>query len=1157
MPRFPRSSKRAGTYLALTLFLLAPAGVRAAEAPATAKPAVDPTLFQGMTWRNIGPFRGGRATAVAGVAQDPLTYYFGSSGGGVWKTEDAGTTWKNVSDGFFKTGSVGALAVAPSDPNVVYAGMGEAPVRGVTTSHGDGVYRSTDAGRTWTHLGLDATEHVSAIAVDPRNPDVVFVAAQGSAWKPTPERGVYRSTDGGATWKLVLHVSDSAGASDLSMDPANPRVIYAAFWDHQRTPWQIRSGGPGSGVWKTADGGNTWERLGLGKDDDEGGHGGHGEEGAHGGRLPELMGKVGVAVSPARPERVWAMVEADDGGLFRSDDAGKTWHRVNQERELRARAWYYTDVFADPKDPDTVWVLNAPILRSTDGGRTFHRVRQAHGDNHDLWINPNDPRYVVEANDGGAIVSTNGGETWSTENNQPTAQFYRVDTDDTFPFRVYGGQQDNSTVAIASAAPGGIGEKDWFEAGGCESAHVAFDPKDPKLVYAGCYQGMISEYDVANGRERQVTAEPFLGLGADPDQQPYRFNWNAPIEVSPQDPSVIYHGANVLFETRDRGTHWRVISPDLTRNEKSKQGPGGAPITNESAGGEVYGTIFAIAPSPHDAGTIWVGSDDGLVHLTRDGGEHWTDITPPGLAGLPGSGEAQINAIDVSPHQAGKAYVAVTRYKLGDYRPLAFKTSDYGATWTKITGGIPDGHWVRVVREDPVRAGLLYAGTERGAYVSFDDGGHWQSLQLNLPVVPVTDLQVRQGDLVASTQGRAFWILDDLAPLRQAGAEAAGAALYLYAPAQASRAQWGGGFGGEGGGVEGKNPPSGAVIDYVLSKDLAAALSAHPARPEKDEDGAKAPDPEGAKGPKPADVMAAEPKAEGAAAEAAHPESKPKLELEIRDAAGKVVRTLSSVPDKENDGGPGGGEEEEGPFGGRSELLPTKAGMNRFVWDLRADSITKVPGQLVFGSFDGPRLPPGTYTLDLRAHTSQGDQEATRTLKVVEDPRIETTAAGYTEEQAVLARNRDTLDELDRSVLRARKVRDQVQQAVDRLHDVPGSEEIAKAGKDLVKALEDWEEQVIQTKTTNFQDIINFPNRLDGQIAYLYSMVDSSGPPVTAGAAKRTDELVGQWAEKKAALDALLGQRVTAFNQLMEEHKVPAVVVPPEKGAKGAKETSE
>jgi photosystem II stability/assembly factor-like uncharacterized protein len=1131
MRRVPTISISLST-VALTCALLlslapgaAAAQASAAKSSAAAKPAVDPALFQGMKWRNIGPFRGGRATAVAGVAQDPLTYYFGSSGGGVWKTEDAGTTWKNVSDGFFETGSVGALAVAPSDPNVVYAGMGEAPVRGVTTSHGDGVYRSTDAGRTWTHSGLDATEHVSAIAVDPRDPDVVFVAAQGS------------------TWKLVLHVSDSAGASDLSMDPTNPRVIYAAFWDHERTPWQIRSGGPGSGVWKTTDGGSTWERLGRGDGGDEGGHGdpggrgGRGGEAGHGGRLPELMGKVGVAVSPARPERVWAMVEADDGGLFRSDDAGKTWHRVNEERELRARAWYYTDVFADPKDPDTVWVLNAPILRSTDGGRTFHRVRQAHGDNHDLWINPNDPRYLVEANDGGAIVSTNGGETWSTENNQPTAQFYRVDTDDTFPFRVYGGQQDNSTVAIASAAPGGIGRQDWFEVGGCESAHVAFDPKDPKLVYAGCYQGMISEYDVANDRERQIQADPFLGLGADPDQQPYRFNWNAPIEVSPEDPSVIYHGANVLFETRDRGTHWRVISPDLTRNEKAKQGPGGAPITNESAGGEVYGTIFAIAPSPHDAGTIWVGSDDGLVHLTRDAGEHWTDVTPPELAGLPGSGEAQINAIDVSPEQVGKAYVAVTRYKLGDYRPLAFKTSDYGATWTKITDGIPDGHWVRVVREDPVRAGLLYAGTERGAYVSFDDGGHWQSLQLNLPVVPVTDLQVRQGDLVASTQGRAFWILDDLTPLRQVDAEVAGAGLYLYAPPQATRAEWGGGFGGEGGGVEGKNPPSGAVIDFVLSGDLAKSLAPEGKRPKGDE----------AEGD-PAEGDRAKPE----------PKAKPKLELEIRDAQGKTVRTLSSVPDKKHGDGPGGGgEEEAGPFGGRPELLPTQAGMNRIVWDLRADSITKVPGQLVFGSFDGPRLPPGTYTLDLRAHTSAGDQEASRTLKVVEDPRIETSAEGYAQEQAVLARVRDTLDELDRSVLRERKVRDQVQQAVDRLDEVPGSEEIAKSGKDLVKALEDWEGQVVQTKTTNFQDIINFPNRLDGQIAYLYSMVDSSGPPVTAGAAKRADDLASQWAEKKVALDELLGQKVTAFNQLMEEHKVPAVVVPPEKETKDAEEASE
>ena len=1137
-PRTARSVSVLSMVFALLLFAASAGTVFAARSAKgsngdkDAEPAVAPELFQGMEWRNVGPFRGGRVTAVAGVAQDPYTYYFGSTGGGVWKTEDAGTTWRNVSDGFFETGSVGALAVAPSDPNVVYAGMGEAPVRGVTTADGDGVYRSTDAGRTWTHLGLEATRHISAIAVHPENPDLVYVGAQGSPWNDSPERGVYRSSDGGATWELVLHVSDDAGVSALSMDPTNPRILYAAFWDHRRKPWVMRSGGPDSGVWKTTDGGDTWERLGAEKGPQEGG-------------LPALMGKVGVAVSPAKPDRVWAMVEADDGGLFRSDDGGESWRRVNDERVLRARAWYYTHVFADPTDPDTVYVLNAPFMKSVDGGRTFSRVDSPHGDNHALWVNPRDHRYMINGNDGGANVSLNGGETWSTQGNQPTAQFYRVDVDRQFPYHLYGGQQDNTTVDIASAAPGGIGRRDWHQVGGCESAHLAFDPDDPVLIYAGCYQGMISEHDQRTGLERDVAAIPYMGLGVDPDQQPYRFNWNAPIEVSPQDPSVIYHGANVLLRSDDRGVTWTEISPDLTRDEPDKQGPGGEPITNESAGGEVYNTIFYIAPSPHDARTIWVGSDDGLVHLTRDGGASWSDVTPPGV------GEAQINAIEVSPHQAGAAYVAVTRYKLGDDTPLAFKTGDYGAHWSRITDGFEDGDWVRVVREDPERRGLLYAGTEGGAYVSFDDGGSWQPLQLNLPVVPVTDLKVAGDDLVAATQGRAFWILDDLAPLRQlggqAGDEAAGADLFLYQPAPAIRA----GFGGRpGAGPEGQNPPSGVVIDYVLSEDLAAELSAKPAGDAGDEEMA-----EGSGGE---DEMAsaASEMAEGgdAAADAAEADSRgPELELEILDADGAVVRTFSSRPEPGE--GHGGGEEESFFGGGGPKTLPVEAGMNRFVWDFRGEEATEVPGLVTFGGLGAAEMPPGTYTVRLSA----GDREVTRTAEVVEDPRIDRSGLtrkadrdSYAEQMELLSKIHLLLDALDDGVLQARRVREQVEQEIARADDLEaaganaeGAKAITEAGKMLVEDLKAWEETVIQAKTTNFQDIINYPNRLNAQIVYLFSSIDGSGPPVSAGARARFDELRSQWGERKAALDELLGARVTDFNDLVREHQVPAVVVPP------------
>lgn len=755
---------------------------------------VDTALYSTMRWRLVGPFRGGRSVAVAGVRAQPGVYYFGGVGGGVWKTTDAGITWNNVTDGFLGTASVGAIAVAPSDPNVVYVGMGEHAPRGVTTSHGDGVYRSTDAGRTWTHLGLAATRAISRIVVHPTDPDRVWVAAQGSPYGPTEERGIYRSDDGGTSWTKVLFVAEDAGASDLSMDPTNPRILYAAFWDHTRHPWEMRSGGPGSGIWKSLDGGDTWKRI------DEG--------------LPDLMGKVGVSVSGANPDRVYAIVEAEpDGGVFRSDDAGASWRRVNQTRGLRSRPWYYMEIFADPADENTVYVMNAPLWRSVDGGRTFQSLRQEHGDNHDLWINPDDPDNFINANDGGAAVTFNAGATWSTLRNQPTAQFYRVNTDNRFPYWLYGGQQDNTSVAIKSRDfDGGIGWGDFRPSAGCESAWVAFDPDDPRYQYGGCYLGQIDELDSQTGIDRNVQAEPGMPASIQPKDMTWRFNWNAPIVASPEDPHTIYHAGNVLLRTRDRGNSWEVISPDLTRNDTTKQGPGGGPITNEGAGGEVYGTIFALAPSPLDAQVIWTGSDDGLVQLTRDGGASWSDVTPEGL------GEVQINAIDASPHDPGTAWVAVTRYKFGDFTPLAYRTTDYGRSWTKITDGIPPEHWVRVVREDTEVPGLLYAGTETGAFVSFDAGAHWQSLQLDLPITPITDLQVHRGDLVAATQGRAFWILDDLSPLRELATRheaIAEAPAWLFRTGPAYRQAGGGGFGG-GDPTEARNPPAGAVLYFHL-----------------------------------------------------------------------------------------------------------------------------------------------------------------------------------------------------------------------------------------------------------------------------------------------------------------------------------------------------
>ncbi len=764
-----------------------------AEAQTDASPPVDPAAFQAMQWRGVGPFRGGRSVAVSGVTRDPMSYYMGTVGGGVWKTTDAGTTWQNVTDGQLGTSSVGAIAVSESDPNVVYVGMGEHAVRGVMTSHGDGVYRSTDAGKTWVHLGLDRSRAISRIRVHPDDPDVVYVAAQGAPYGANEERGVYRSADGGATWEKILYVDENSGASDLAMDMTNPRILYASFWEHRRLPWQVQSGGEGSGFWKSTDGGDTWTPI------DDG--------------LPDMMGKTAIDVSRANPDRLFAIVEADPGGgVFRSDDAGRSWQRVNEDWTLRARAWYYIEIFADPVDQETVYVLNAPMMRSIDGGRTFSNVPVPHGDNHDLWINPTDNTAMINANDGGANVSFNAGRSWSTQQNQPTAQFYRVAVDNQFPYHIYGGQQDNSTVATASAGSGGIGWKDWYPVGGCESAYTAFDPDDPRFVYAGCYMGIISRYDHATRASRDIGIYPVLPAALQGREMKFRYNWNAPIVASPHDWSEIYHASNHLARTRDGGMTWEVISPDLTRDEDDKQGYGGGPITNEGAGGEIYGTISYVAISPHERGTIWTGSDDGLVQLTRDDGATWVDVTPD-LDLPPG----QVHAIEVSPHDPATAYVAYTSYKFNDFTPYVLMTTDYGASWTNRVAGIDDEAWTKVVREDPVRAGLLYLGTETGVYVSWDQGERWQSLQLNLPNTPINDLviQERENDLVAATSGRSFWVLDDLSPLQQF-AETTGP-VQLLRPRHAYRAA-GGGFGGGGGATAGRNPPPGAVIHLRLNE---------------------------------------------------------------------------------------------------------------------------------------------------------------------------------------------------------------------------------------------------------------------------------------------------------------------------------------------------
>ena len=749
------------------------------------------SLFHGLKWRNIGPYRGGRSVASSGVIGQPHTYYMGSTGGGVFKTTDSGITWKNISDDFFKTGSVGAIAVSESDTNIVVVGMGEHAARGVMTSMGDGVYKSMDAGKTWTHLGLEHTRHISDVIIHPKNPHIIYVAAQGAQYGPSEERGIYKTDDGGETWKKIWFINETTGASSLSMDMTNPRILYAAMWQHRRYPWYIESGGEHSGLYKSVDGGATWEKM---------------KEG-----LPHPMGKAGVSVSRAHPNRVYAVIEAEkeQGGVYRSDDAGKTWKQVNKDRVNIARSWYYMEIFADPQNANVVYVLNAPVMKSIDGGKSFANIPVPHGDNHHLWINPNDNTNMINSNDGGANISFNGGQSWSTQRNQSTAQFYRVITDNLVPYHVYGGQQDNSAIAIASRTNDqGIGWKDWYSVAGGESAFIAFDPNNPETVYGGTYQGNISKWTRSSREQKAIKEYPELGLSIAPKDAKYRYNWNAPIISSPHDRSTIYHAGNVVFKTTNGGQSWKEISPDLTKNESNKHGPGGGPFTNEAAGGENYNTITALVESQHEEGVLYAGSDDGWLHLTKNGGQNWENITPKGIK------DGIINSIEVSPHDPSTAYVVIMRYKSMDLNSYVYKTSNYGKNWTKIVTGLEDPNgFARVLRADKKKKGLLYAGTETGLYVSNDDGAHWQRLELNLPSVPINDLTIQDNDLVAATSGRGFWILDDLSVLQQIS-NSYTKPLQLFKPKATYRI-----FGGTSQAVgQGQNPKSGVTIDYYLDK---------------------------------------------------------------------------------------------------------------------------------------------------------------------------------------------------------------------------------------------------------------------------------------------------------------------------------------------------
>ncbi|WP_289028806.1 glycosyl hydrolase [uncultured Algoriphagus sp.] len=1016
-------------------------------------------------YRNIGPYRGGRSVTATGVVNDPLTYYFGTTGGGLWKTNDAGQHWENISDGFFTTGSVGAVAVSESNPNIVYVGMGEHAPRGVMTSYGDGVFKSTDAGKTWKKLGLEQTQHISRIQIHPTNPDIVFVAAQGALYAPNEERGIFKSINGGETWEKVLFVDNMTGAVELSMDMNTPEVLYASMWEHQRFPWQVKSGGPGSGMYKSTDSGETWKKI---------------ENG-----LPKEKGKMAVSVSRANPNKVYALIESDTykdlGGLFVSNDAGESWTLVNKDNRLTQRAWYYIEVFADPNDENTVWVQSAPMLKSFDGGKSFEAIDGAHGDYHDLWINPKNSKNMILADDGGGSITFNGGETWSTQNNMPTAQFYRINTDNQFPYRIYGGQQDNTSVVISSMAlgRGGIGEEHWKYSAGGESAFLAFDPDDPRYVLGGSYQGTIEVLDMQTQGSTNIMAAPIQYLGMSAEDMKYRFNWNAPIIWSQHEPNTFYHGAQVLLKTQDWGQTWTEVSPDLTRNEKEKQGTPGVPYTNEAVGAENYGTLAYVIESPHEAGVIWTGSDDGLVHLTRDNGATWTNVTPKGLQ------ETLVNAIEVSPHDPATAYIATTRYKFNDYTPAIYKTTDYGKTWTNISKGIPYGAFTRVVREDTEKEGLLFAGTEQGMYISRDGGTNWESFQLNLPITPITDLKAAHDDLIVATSGRSFWILDELNVVREVKADVD--QITLYTPEDALLANW---YSSMNGGnlddftgthpFQGLNPANGMVIHYSLPESVTDSTE---------------------------------------------------LTLEILDAQGNLVRKISSKRDPEAKTWAGGPPLEP--------IISTRKGLNRFVWDLRYPIMPGILGAYIESSYRGHKAIPGSYTVRLSGMGVSSEAKA----EIKDLPDYKLSPSDYQAYHAWMSQLEGEVTSMHEMVNTAKNYQDQLSDLLKKLEGKSKYSDLKTEGEKLLSELKAWDEDMIQRRSTAYDDVENFPNKFTANFLFMLNHGESSIPKINEGTKTEYARLMEEWKSLKAEGERLIQTAIPAFNQLAKEKGVGVLFV--------------
>ncbi len=1023
--------------------------------------------------------RGGRAVAVTGDPTKPFVFYFGAVNGGVWKTANGGQTWSNITDGKSDISSVGAVTVAPSDPNVIYVGTGESQLREDLT-FGTGMYRSTDGGGTWQHLGLSDAQQITDVVVDPRDPDRAFVSAIGHAFGPNAERGVFRTTDGGKSWKKVLFIDDSTGAQDLSMDPSNPRILYAAMYKFQRTPWSMNAGGGRSGLWKTIDGGDTWKELSF-------------NEG-----MPKLpLGKIGVDVSPANPRRVYASIEAPDssGGIFRSDDAGDTWQRVNSDQLFHVRLWYYSAVTADPLDENTVYVMNLTVHRSIDGGKTFSRVRVPHGDTHILWIDPKDSKRMINGNDGGGTVSYDAGQSWSSIYNQPTAQFYHVTTDNQFPYRIYGAQQDNSAISVLSRSDdGGIGERDYYSVAGCENATIAVDPRNPSVTYGGCYLGAFSRYDHSTRQERDisVTLRNYDGWAA--KDVPERFQWTFPVLISPHDPNTLYVTSQHVWRSKTEGASWEKISPDLTVHDiNTLQRTGG--IHGEMTGAEWYATIYAFAESPRAKGVLWAGSDDGLVHVSRDGGEHWENVTPKEYGKF-----TRTAHIDPSPHDPAVAYVAANRYQQDDFKPYLWKTSDYGKTWTAITSGIPANAYTRALREDVVRRGLLYAATEIGVYVSFDDGARWQPLQLNLPRVSVRDLKVHGNDLIAATHGRAFWVLDDISILRQMADSVSRKRAHLFQPSTAML--WDGGRGRSG---VGENPVAGVYIDYFLRE---------------------------------------------AATE--------KLTIDFLDASGRAIRSFSSESEEKKDS-----VAKKTPLDSLAErtrtamkdsiayepadsVVQTRAGTNRFIWNLHYPDAKRIKNTVIDeGHLRGPWVVPGTYT----ARLIVGKDTLSRTFDVIADPRSKTTTAELAQQFDAAMHVRARITEIADNVARVEDLQSQLDARVTQTKGEAYAERISTAAKALRNKLEEIRVELYEVHCHVDQCTLDQQVKLYNWFITLNAQVQQGAYPPTKQHGEIYTDLKGKLDVQLRRLQQLEDADLQAFNRLLDELKVPGIFAPPRKVA--------